>query len=273
MSTARAGWLLAVLALLTGCVQMPSEGPVVEPRVSDTIDDVPGISFDPRPPQAGDSPADIVAGFLEAMKATPIRTTVAGQFLSEEAADAWVPEQQIITYAELGTAVGETSVRVPLSEVNRYDARGAWERTQAESALELGLALEEGEWRIDELPNALVVPESWFDDAYQRVSLYFFDPTAQVLVPEPVFVPSGEQFASSLVRGSRRCRTTPRPTWCRPTSRPAARRASRSRSAARASPPSPSPATRTPSTTRPRSGCWPSSCGRCARSRASGPWS
>ena len=32
-------------------------------------DDVPGISFDPRPPQAGDSAADIVAGFLEAMKA------------------------------------------------------------------------------------------------------------------------------------------------------------------------------------------------------------
>lgn len=200
-SVARAGCLVAGLALLTGCVQMPSEGPVVEPQVSVAADDVPGISFDPRPPQAGDSPADIVAGFLEAMKATPIRTTVAGQFLSEEAADSWVPEQQIITYAELGTAVGETSVRVSLSEVNRYDARGAWERTQAQSTLELGLALEDGEWRIDELPDALVVPDSWFDDAYQRVSLYFFDPTAQVLVPEPVFVPSGDQFASSLVRG------------------------------------------------------------------------
>lgn len=200
-SAARAGCLLAVLALLTGCVQMPSEGPVVEPQVSDTIADVPGISFDPRPPQTGDSPADIVAGFLEAMKATPIRTTVARQFLSGEAADSWVPEQQIITYAELGTAVGETSVRIPLSEVNRYDDRGAWQRTQDTSVLGLGLALEDGEWRIEELPNALVVPESWFDDSYQRVSLYFFDPTAQVLVPEPVFVPSGEQFASSLVRG------------------------------------------------------------------------
>jgi hypothetical protein len=198
---ARGACLVAALALLTGCVQMPTEGPVVEPLVSAAADDVPGISFDPRPPQAGDSAADIVAGFLEAMKATPISPTVARQFLSEEAADSWVPEQQIITYAELGTAVGETSVRIPLSEVNRYDARGAWQGTQAEGLLGLGLALEDGEWRIEELPNALIVPDSWFDDAYQRVSLYFFDPTAQVLVPEPVFVPSGEQFASSLVRG------------------------------------------------------------------------
>lgn len=198
---ARGGCLAAAVALLSGCVQMPSEGPVVEPLVSAAADDVPGISFDPRPPQAGDSAADIVAGFLEAMKATPISPTVARQFLSEEAADSWVPEQQIITYAELGTAVGEGSVRIPLSEVNRYDARGAWQRTQAEALLGLGLALEDGEWRIEELPNALIVPDSWFDDAYQRVSLYFFDPTAQVLVPEPVFVPSGDQFASSLVRG------------------------------------------------------------------------
>lgn len=198
---ARGGCLVAALALLTGCVQMPTEGPVVEPLVSAAADDVPGISFDPRPPQAGDSAADIVAGFLEAMKATPISPTVARQFLSEEAADSWVPEQQIITYAELGTAVGETSVRIPLAEVNRYDARGAWQSTEAAGLLGLGLALEDGEWRIEELPNALIVPESWFDDAYQRVSLYFFDPTAQVLVPEPVFVPSGDQFASSLVRG------------------------------------------------------------------------
>ncbi len=51
------------------------------------------------------------------------------------------------------------------------------------------------------MPDALIVPDSWFDDWYQRVSLYFFDPTSEVLVPEPVFVPRGDQLASSLVRG------------------------------------------------------------------------
>ncbi|MCW2738286.1 LpqB family beta-propeller domain-containing protein [Nocardioides sp.] len=193
--------LMAACTLLAGCVQMPTDGPVEVPQVSADVDDVPGISFDPRPPRAGESAAEVVAGFLEAMKATPIRTTVARQFLSREAAEAWIPEQQIITYAELDTPEGDTSVRIPMKDVNLYDAHGSWQRTQAVRGLRLRLVEEDGEWRIDEVPDALIVPDSWFDDWYQRVSLYFFDPTSEVLVPEPVFVPRGEQFASSLVRG------------------------------------------------------------------------
>lgn len=192
---------LVACALLAGCVQMPTEGPVEVPQVTTDVDDVPGISFDPRPPQAGEPPSDVIAGFLEAMKATPIRTTVARQFLSREAADGWVPEKQIITYNELGTPEGGTTVRIPMEDVNLYDASGSWQRTVVSRELRLGLVEEGGEWRIDEVPDALIVPDSWFDDWYQRVSLYFFDPTSQVLVPEPVFAPRGDQFASSLVRG------------------------------------------------------------------------
>ncbi len=199
---ARAALALAACTLLAGCVQMPTEGPVEVPQVSADVDDVPGISFDPRPPRDGEPAAGIIAGFLEAMKATPIRTTVARQFLSREAAEAWVPEQQIITYAELGDVEGgESAARIPMTDVDLYDARGSWERTVDERELTLGLVEEDGEWRIDDVPDALIVPDSWFDDWYQRVSLYFFDPTSEVLVPEPVFVPRGEQFASSLVRG------------------------------------------------------------------------
>ncbi len=198
---ARAALGVVFCALLAGCVQMPTDGPVEVPQASATSDDVPGISFNPRPPRAGESPPEVVGGFLEAMKATPISTTVARQFLSKEAAEAWAPEQQIITYHELDTPSGATSVRIPMTDVNLYDAHGAWQRTQPERGLRLQLVQEDGEWRIDEVPDALIVPDSWFDDWYERVSLYFFDPTSEVLVPEPVFVPKGEQFASSLVRG------------------------------------------------------------------------
>lgn len=196
----RAAVALAACTLVTGCVRMPTSGPVVEPQVSADADATPGISFDPRPPQAGDSAADIVGGFLEAMKARP-SPTVARQFLSQQAADDWRPEDQILTYSELGSTSGETAVRVPLTDVSVYDARGAWQSTVAESELTLGVVEEDGEWRIDELPDALIVPDSWFADWYQRVSIYYFDPTAELLVPQPVFVPRGDQFASSLVRG------------------------------------------------------------------------
>ena len=192
---------VAGCALLAGCVSMPTDGPVVEPQVTSATDDVPGISFDPPPPRAGESAPEVVEGFLEAMRATPISLTVARQFLTAEAADAWDPEQQIITYAEPGTATGESSVRLLLSDINVYDARGAWQRAQAQRLLETGLVQVDGEWRIDSVPDALIVPESWFDDWYERASLYYFDPTSEVLVAEPVFVPRGDQSASSLVTG------------------------------------------------------------------------
>ena len=137
--------------------------------MSAATDDLPGFAFDPRPPQPGESAAEAVAGFLEAMRATPIRTTVARQFLSRGAAETWQPEQQIITYAELGTPSGDTSVQIPMSDVNLYDARGAWQRAQVSRVLSLGLVQEEGEWRIDEVPDALIVPDSWFDDSFERI--------------------------------------------------------------------------------------------------------
>ena len=93
----------AACTLVAGCVQMPSEGPVEVPEVSAATDDLPGFAFDPRPPQPGESAADVVTGFLEAMRATPVRTNVARQFLSSAAADDWQPEQQIITYSEIGS--------------------------------------------------------------------------------------------------------------------------------------------------------------------------
>lgn len=195
-----AGAALAAV-LLAGCVRMPTSGPVEEAEGTGVSEDVPGISFDPRPPQAGQATSEIVEGFFEAMTQTPVRTSVARQFLSREAAEAWLPEQQIITYSELGDVTAGTSAQVSLTDVNLYDARGAWQRTRAGTTLSIGLVKEDGEWRIDEVPDALVVPESWFDDWYERASLYYFDPTTEVLVPEPVFVPRGEQFASSLVRG------------------------------------------------------------------------
>ena len=198
---ARAAAAVVGAALLAGCVGMPTSGPVEVPEVTTGADDVPGVSFDPRPPRDGEPAADIVEGFLEAMKAAPVGTSVAKKFLSREAAEAWAPEQQVITYAEIGDPTTGTSMRLPMTDVNRYDARGAWQRTQGGAQLSIGLVEEDGEWRIDEVPDALVVPDSWFDDWYQRASLYYFDPASEVLVPEPVFVPRGEQFASSLVQG------------------------------------------------------------------------
>ena len=51
-------------------------------------------------------------------------------------------------------------------------------------------------------PNRLIIPRPHFDTQYQQYFLYFFDKSAQVLVPEPVYVPRGLQAPTLLVAGA-----------------------------------------------------------------------
>lgn len=199
---ARVCLALCAVLLSTACVRMPSEGPVTEVDTEATGSSSPGTyDYDPQPPQVGESPTEIVAGFLEAMKATPSRTSVASQFLTPGARQRWAPDSKIVTYSTFDAPVGDQLVTVPLIGIEEYDARGAWQQSLEGQVIDFDLTLQDGEWRIDGLPDALIVPQTWFETFFRRMSLHFFDPTGRILVPEPVFVPLGEQLASSLVGG------------------------------------------------------------------------
>lgn len=196
--------VVAVLLLVpAGCVSLPESGPVVAAGTTQEATPDPGTYIIPRPPQAGASTTEIVQGFLDAMMATPISTTVARQFLAPGIRTSWDPEQQTITYGEPSPPRGGSLVTVDLQDANRLDSRGEWRGPLGpeRSRLSFSLTQDAGEWRIADLPDALIVPESWFERRFSQVSLYFFDPTGRILVPEPVFVPRGEQLATSLVQG------------------------------------------------------------------------
>ena len=195
------GALLAA-ALLAGCVSMPDSGPVVETQSKGGVSLDQGPFISPRPPQEGDTRADIVRGFLVAMTATPIQTNTAREFLTKDAAAAWSPDATV-TYAD-SPRVAETpaGVSVTLAEPDLLDLQGAWQGPlpKSQRTIEFPMAFQDGEWRIDEAPDALIVPETWFARRFRQVSLYFFDPTVGTLVPEPVYVPIGKQLASALTQ-------------------------------------------------------------------------
>ncbi len=195
--------LVALLVLVSGCVSMPESGPVVETRSEGDVSSSTGIYINPKPPQPGDTRPDVVRGFLVAMTATPIQTNTAREFLTKDAAASWNPEDRTITYAD-STPPRESplGVSVTLSDADQLDSQGAWQGAlpRADSELDFPMSLEDGEWRIDKAPDALIVPESWFEQRFRQVSLFYFDPTASTLVPEPVFVPRGVQLASALTR-------------------------------------------------------------------------
>ena len=196
--------LALVVATLSGCVQMPDSGPVVESQSEGGVDSGSSVYRVPKPPQAGDTRPDVVRGFLAAMQAIPIQTNTAREFLTQEASASWAPQDETITYAVPPTP-RETgsSVAITLTEPDHLDSRGAWQGAlpPGRRTITFPMLFENGEWRIDQAPDALIVPETWFEQNYRQVSLYFFDPTATMLAPQPVHVPRGEALASTLTRG------------------------------------------------------------------------
>ena len=193
---------LVTAGLLAGCVTMPDEGPVVETQSDGGTSVQQGSNINPRPPREGDTRADVARGFLVAMTATPIQTNTARKFLTQDAGAGWSPDATI-TYAG-NPRVAETAagVSVTLADPDRLDPQGAWQGPlpKSQRTISLPMAFEDGEWRIDAAPDALIVPQTWFAQRFRQVSLYFFDPTVNSLVPEPVYVPGGKQLASTLTQ-------------------------------------------------------------------------
>ena len=194
--------LLLVAGLLAGCVGMPEAGPVRTEPADDLLDAEAPVDFTPGGPTAGADPVEIARGFLVAMQASPLSTTVARQYLTAESSRSWVPEQGTLIYTdELRTEVGASDVRLDLSGTTALDQRGSWLGEQGDLRLRLRVVRDAGEWRIDNPPDRLIIPLTHFQSRYFQYHLYFFDKSARVLVPEPVHVPGGAQAPTALVEG------------------------------------------------------------------------
>lgn len=203
--TAR-GAVLAALAgvlLVTGCSTLPTSGKVHSRPDSDV--GAPGQApyFAPPGPTKGDDPTGVVRGFLLAMQANPPSIAVARKFLSASARAAWKPVQGTIVYNVSTVEPAGDDVIARFSDAQRLDPAGVWEQGAGggTSAVQYHLSREGGEWRIDNPPNELAVPMSYFPSLFVPFTLYFLDRTGTVLVPRRVYVPRGEQTATNLVRG------------------------------------------------------------------------
>ncbi|MFT4083821.1 MAG: LpqB family beta-propeller domain-containing protein [Nocardioides sp.] len=192
----------AALVALTGCLSVPTSGPVRELSVQPTQVSSEAIPYSPRAPQPGLTPGQVVRGFLDAMTASPLSTTVARQYLSRSFADSWDPDRRTILYDNTRPPLGGSSIVVDITGATWLDARGTWkgQLDKGRAALRFSLVRESGQWRISAAPNALVVPATWYQSRFTQRFVYYLDPSDRVLVPEPVFVPTGTQLATSLIR-------------------------------------------------------------------------
>jgi len=202
-------WRLLVVTLLTataasGCISVPTAGPVeqVEPRgaESDFL-----VQVVPSGPEPGASPEEVVGGWLTAMKAFPVSTDVARAYLTDEAAQAWAPERRTSIYSTVSVVDSDSgAVQLRSRQVAELSARGAYRPVSAntaESTVSLRLTQTGAGWRIVDPPNAAMLSVQFFEEYYRPFDLYFFDPAGAVLIPDPVWLPLGDQLPTQLARG------------------------------------------------------------------------
>lgn len=202
------GSALVAAMVLAGCVSLPTSGPVeqVAPRAADGDSLVQVIPSGPGP---NARPVDVVRGWLTAMRAFPVSTDVARSFLTEEAAQSWDPSRRTRIYSSYATSAARAisgGVRVELRTrpVARLNSRGAFTpvsgRAEQTQTLRLVQTPEDG-YRLTEPPDELLLSEAFFTEYFRPFDLYFFDRTGDALIPDPVWLPLGDQLATRLVAG------------------------------------------------------------------------
>jgi len=204
--------LVACLGLVA-CAQLPTSGPVKTGRTEAPAAGT--IQYDASRPSPGTQPRELVQGFLQAGAAglSGDDFEVARTFLTAQTAAAWAPLSQVLVAAndepqtlrvvlpddatvepaaeELADA-DRVSVVVEVVAVGGLDAVGAYlpEIGRAPSELTFGLARVDGEWRIESLPDGLLLTEGTFATVFRPVPVAFLSPDHEVLVPDVRYVPT-----------------------------------------------------------------------------------
>ena len=194
------GVLGGTAAALAGCVNIPTAGPIeqvsVPPRPS-----AQSVAVVPDPPQPGASPVALVTGFLQAMAYNIGDYAVAREYLASDVRATWRPATGVQVFADdyfPNTTENSVVLQAPL--VGQIGTDGAYRPDTAELAFDFGLVQENEEWRIGRPPKGLLVSQFDFTQFYRSFNLYFYEPGSVCLVPDPIFLPGGDQSATSLVQ-------------------------------------------------------------------------
>ncbi|MEW2302178.1 LpqB family beta-propeller domain-containing protein [Streptomyces sp. NPDC006655] len=206
------------VVLLAGCASMPDSGDLRD--VESTPRQDTQVRVFAMPPQQDASSTEIVQGFLEALTSDDPHYDTARKYLTTAAAKTWRPESQATVLAN-GPSIQATgrpadqddadSVTYLLqgSRVATVDAAQAYAPSDGayRKTVHLTKDAKSGQWRIDALPQGVVLGKSDFQRNYTSVDKYYFasDTSAgetgqPVAVADPVFVRSTVDPTTQVVR-------------------------------------------------------------------------
>lgn len=199
--------VLAAAAVVAGCSEVPTSGPVVDAGAVGPQPDEQGryIEVIEAPPQPGMTPTELVDGFIAAMASYQPGYETAQEYLTEEAASEWDPYARVAVHygpKPVTTQVGDSTVHVETTPRGEVGADGAFREDVAPSSspdFDLQLEQVDGEWRIANPPPGILISDFSFEREYQARNVYFFDPSLEVLVPDVVYLPRTANDATATL--------------------------------------------------------------------------
>ncbi|GAA2535499.1 LpqB family beta-propeller domain-containing protein [Streptomyces levis] len=204
--------------VLAGCASMPDSGDLRS--VESTPRQDTQVRVFAVPPGEDAPPSEIVQGFLEALTSDDPHYKTARQYLTGDAAKTWRPELFTTVLTDGPGAkpegptgredTGEISYMLTGTKVATVDAQQSYAPATGSYGRTVHLTQDKksGQWRIDALPQGIVMGQSDFQRNYMSVSKYYFasntvaagaksQPTA---VADPVWVRRRVDPMTQMVR-------------------------------------------------------------------------
>ena len=204
----RAARLALLAVLLTGCGLPVPDGVQSAGEVQPQRAEPAPVQVLPPGPQAGASPAQVVAGFLNAQTSPDDDHAVARQFLApglewDDEAGATVYELGSLRFAQ--DPADPTSFAVRVQATGRIAADGAFSLIDRPETEAYSVARQpDGEYRLVKVPPGLLLTRGDRDRSFTPYEVYFLGRAADGsatarLVPDRVFLPDTAEPAQALV--------------------------------------------------------------------------
>ncbi|MFC9849451.1 LpqB family beta-propeller domain-containing protein [Streptomyces sp. NPDC060223] len=203
--------------LLAGCASMPDSGDLRDVESTPRADSQ--VRVFAMPPREDAQPAEIVRGFLEALTSDDPEYATARLYLSASARKTWDPYESTNVLADgPNTELVHSGTREGTDDDFLYQLSGnkvATVDTQHAYAPESGSYTEavhltqqpDKQWRIDGLPQGVVMGKSDFERNYDSVNKYYFASNGSsgtdgqlLTVADPVYVRGEVDPMTEMVR-------------------------------------------------------------------------
>jgi hypothetical protein len=198
--------LLIGVLILPACLQLPTSGTdVLQGQPSGETEGQANVAVVAAPPRDGDTPAQVVEGFVAAMASFEPGYRTAREYLTPEASQQWSPADGIAVYdLAAGPRTVVSSRRVVRTELPLFgEVSGEGSFTRAPSGarlrLESRMARVEGQWRIATPPTGLVMSAFDFEREFQAYDIAFLNPSRETVVADPVYLPVRADTPTLLV--------------------------------------------------------------------------